>query len=491
MLLLSQKVEIDIATRFYKHLLSLSLKFFERRLTGELISRIKDIDEIQTAVNRVILNLSNNLFSILIFTGACLYINRFLTLIMFGFLVILGIFILLISPLLRESSYQRMERNADFFAYICESLSGIRTVKTFVAENRASRQAKRFLIRFEQSFFKEASLKQVSDETTKFLIFIANLFVFWFGGQLVIKGSLTLGSLLAFTLLFDSMMQPWEELSSLNDDFQRAFAATERFYEIFDIVPDIKDGRINLSQVKGRIEFKDVYFSYDGKENVLSEINLAILSGMTVALVGKSGAGKSTLSYLIPRFYDPTSGSVLIDGINIRDITIKSLRNQIAVVSQDPFLFSGTIRENLAFGKIGAKEEEIYYASKMANADEFILQFSKSYETRIGERGLTLSGGQRQRISIARAILKDTPILILDEATSSCDLESERLIQEALSHLIKGKTTIIIAHRLSTIKQADIIFVLDRGKIVETGNHKELIEKDGLYRHLYEDMVIL
>lgn len=493
MLLLSQKVEIDITTRFYKHLLSLSLSFFERKLTGEIISRIKDIDEIQSAINRVILNLSNNLLAILIFTGACLYINMFLTLIMFGFLLVLGIFILLISPLIRKSSYQMMERQADFYAYTCESLSGIRTVKTFVAENRVLHQVKRYLIRFNQAFFKESSLDSLSTEVTQLLIFLALVFIFWIGGQMVIKEHLTLGGLLAFALLFENLMQPWQELSSSNDDLQRAIAGTERFYEIFDITPDIKDrpGAIELTSVQGKIEFKDVSFSYNEKQEVLSNINLSILPGTVVALVGRSGAGKSTLSHLIPRFYDPISGSVLIDGMDIKDVKIKSLRRQIAIVSQDSFLFSGTIKENLAFGKIGAKEEEIYYASKMANADEFILRFPDNYETRIGERGLTLSGGQRQRISIARAILKSAPVLILDEATSSCDLESERLIQEALSHLIKGKTTIIIAHRLSTIKQADTIFVLDRGRVIEIGSHHELIKENGLYRHLYEDMVIL
>ena len=325
------------------------------------------------------------------------------------------------------------------------------------------------------------------------LLFFSMVFIFWIGGQLVIKEMLTLGRLLAFALLFERLMSPWEELSSLNDDFQRAIAATERFYEIFDIMHCIKDrpGAVELAEFQGRIEFRDLSFSYDGKENVLSEINLAIPSGTVAALVGRSGAGKSTLAHLIPRFYDPRAGSVLIDERDIRNVKIKSLRKQIAIVSQDPFLFSGSIRENLAFGKIGAKEEEIHWAAKMANADEFISRFPDGYETRIGERGLTLSGGQRQRISIARAILKSAPVLILDEATSSCDLESERLIQEALSHLIKGKTTIIIAHRFSTIKQADTIFVLDKGRIIETGDHQELVRKDGLYRHLYEDMVIL
>ncbi|MEW6680389.1 MAG: peptidase domain-containing ABC transporter, partial [bacterium] len=396
-----------------------------------------------------------------------------------------------ISPLLRKASLKRLEEMASFNAYLCEALSGIRTIKAFVAENRISHLIKKYLIKYNKAFFKEATLDLTSGGISDFLATLSLLSIFWLGGHFVIKEKLTLGSLLAFSLLFERLLAPWRELADLNDDLQRALSAIERFYEIFDLKEELKDSprAIKLPLISGNIEFRDVSFSYNGNQEALSRISLSIKEGMTLALVGRSGAGKSTLTYLILRFYNPSSGSVLIDGYNLANVKTSSLRKQISLVSQEPFLFSGTIRENLGF-RLKINEDEMIDACCKAGIHNFIKDFPLGYETKIGERGIALSGGQRQMVSIARAILKNAPILILDEPTSSCDFETERLIQSALFELMKGKTTIIIAHRLFTIKKADLIVVLDKGKIKETGKHQELMEKRGLYYSLYEQALV-
>ncbi len=492
MVLLSQRIELGITTLFYKHIQSQPLSFFEKKQTGEIISRINELSEIQQAINRVVLVLINDLLTIFLYTGILLYLNWFLSLVSFSFLILLGVSIFFLSPLLRKASLKRLEKRADFNAYLCEALNGIRTIKAFVAENRISHLIKRHFIKYNRAFFKESTLESTSFGIANLFTTIGILFIFWLGGHFVIKEKLTLGSLLAFTLLFERLLAPWRELAGLNDDFQRALSGIKRFYEIFDLKEELKDSpkAIGLPLISGNIEFRDVSFSYNGKQEVLSGINLSIKKGMTLALVGRSGAGKSTLTYLIFRFYDPSLGSVLIDDYNLKNVKIASLRKEISLVSQEPFLFSGTIRENLSF-RLKIQENEIISACKKAGLHSFIKELPLGYETKVGERGITLSGGQRQMVSIARAILKNATILILDEPTSSCDFETERLIQEALFELMKGRTTIIIAHRLFTIKQADMIVVLDKGRIVETGKHQELIDKKGLYYHLYEQATLL
>lgn len=492
MLLLSQKVELSISSLFYRHIQSLPISFFEKKQTGEIISRIDEIREIQQAINRVVLVLINDLLAIFLFTGILIYLNWLLALLSFPFVILLGITIFFIGPLLRKKSLERLEKRADFNAYVCEALGGIRTIKAFVAENRISHLIKRYFIKYNNAFFKEATLEFTSSAIADFLTIFSIVFIFWFGGLLVIKERLTLGSLLTFTLLFERLLSPWRELATLNDDLQRAFSGIKRFYEIFDLKEEIRDNSraIKLPFVSGNVEFIDVTFSYNGKQEVLCGINLYIPEKTVIALVGRSGAGKSTLCHLIMRFYDPSSGSILIDGYNLKDVNISSLREQIAFVSQETFLFSGTIMENLKF-RLKIKDDEIINACKKAGLHKFVEKFPLGYDTVIGERGMTISGGQRQIISIARAILKNAPILILDEPTSSCDLETERIIQEALLDLMKGRTTIIIAHRLFTIKKADMIVVLDKGRIIEMGKHQELMDKKGLYFHLYEQAGIV
>lgn len=492
MIALGQRIEIGIVSRFYRHIQRLSLRFFDQKQTGELIARLQDGNEIQQAISVMLLTLINNVVGIFLFGGALAYLSWKTTLLLLVFIIPFLLVTIVSAYFMRIASYDVMQKGAEFSGYLFESLSGIRIVKAFIAENKTAREVKRFLIRLNKAEFKAAGLGAGSEILGGTINMLAMLTVYWFGGHLVIKGDLTLGGLLAFVALFDRLMGPIKGLASITDDAARALAATERFYEIFDESPDIKENprAVELPAVKGRIEFQNVYFSYNESGDVLQEINLKIEPGQAVAMVGRSGSGKTTLANLIPRFYDPASGSILIDGYDLRDVRLKSLRSQIGIVLQDTFLFSGTIRDNLTLGRKRVEEREIVAAAKAAHAHDFIMAMPEDYETRIGERGITLSGGQRQRLSIARTILKNPSILILDEATSSVDPESEALIQEALSRLIANRTSIIIAHRLSTIQRADMILVIDEGKIVERGRHKELLDQRGIYYHLCQRMIM-
>jgi ATP-binding cassette subfamily B protein len=307
------------------------------------------------------------------------------------------------------------------------------------------------------------------------------------GGYFVYSGRISVGELVAFLFYVKIFVEPIVRLVRLNEQIQRALAGLERFYEFMDTRPDIKDspGAVSPGRVKGDVEFRDVTFSYNGDEAVLKDFNLKVEAGDTIALVGPSGVGKSTLCSLIPRFYDVKEGAILVDGRDIRELKLRELRENIGIVQQDVFLFTGTVRENIAYGKPDASEEEIMEAAKNANAHDFIMQLPNGYDTGVGEKGVKLSGGQKQRISIARVFLKNPPILILDEATSSLDNESERIIQESLERLSKNRTTFVIAHRLSTIQHAKEIIVMSEQGIEEKGNHVELLQRGGLYARLY------
>lgn len=319
------------------------------------------------------------------------------------------------------------------------------------------------------------------------------LIVLWYGGNEVIRGRLTIGQLIGFNSFLAYLFGPTQRLVNLNFSVQHSLGAIERIFEILDFEPEVKEDSDaqELKSINGFITFENLNFSYNGTDWVLKNINFTINAGEVVAIVGKSGAGKSTLAKLIPRFYDPQLGSIKIDGVDIRKVTIKSLREQIGVVSQETFLFSGSVKENIRYGNSRASDEDIIKAAKAANAHEFIVRLPQSYDTEIGERGIKISGGQKQRLAIARMILKNPKILVMDEATSSVDSKSEKLIQEALCNLMKGRTTIVIAHRLSTILFADMIVILENGQIVEQGTHKELYEKSSVYRRLFDNQFTL
>jgi ATP-binding cassette subfamily B protein len=367
------------------------------------------------------------------------------------------------------------------------TIAGIRVVQSFTMEDYEKDRFDR-----DNEYYYRASAGVMKHlgiflSTTIFIEDMILLLVIASGGYFVYSGRISVGELVAFLFYVKIFVEPIVRLVRLNEQIQRALAGLERFYEFLDTRPDIKDspGAVSPGRVKGDVEFRDVTFSYNGDEAVLKDFNLKVEAGDTIALVGPSGVGKSTLCSLIPRFYDVKEGAILVDGRDIRELKLRELRENIGIVQQDVFLFTGTVRENIAYGKPDASEEEIMEAAKNANAHDFIMQLPNGYDTGVGEKGVKLSGGQKQRISIARVFLKNPPILILDEATSSLDNESERIIQESLERLSKNRTTFVIAHRLSTIQHAKEIIVMSEQGIEEKGNHVELLQRGGLYARLY------
>jgi subfamily B ATP-binding cassette protein MsbA len=388
---------------------------------------------------------------------------------------------------IREISEGVQQKAADITSHLEQTISQIKVVKSF---SREKSEIEKFKGETEKSFnisMRAVQILATQNPVIALLQTIAVVAIVWYGGVEIIKGSLTLPQLISFATALAIMTDPGNTLSKSYSVLQQGMASLKRIFEIADIQPAIKDAKdaVPLPSALGKVEFINVSFAYESEE-VLKNINLAVEPGEVIALVGRTGAGKSTLASLLLRFYDSSSGKILIDGHDIKKIKIESLRRQMAVVPQEITLFRGTVRENIAYGKENAKFEEIVRAAKLANAHDFIEKLPNKYETEVGERGTKLSGGERQRIAIARAILRDPKILILDEATSSLDAETEALIREALDRLIKKRTTFIIAHRLYTVEKANRIVVIDDGKITETGTHQELMAKGSLYQHLYK-----
>ena len=372
-------------------------------------------------------------------------------------------------------------------AILQDSFTGITEIKAFTREAEASARTRAAIAAHTRAILRALKLSNAFRPGIEFIASTGTVIVIFFGGRLALQGLLPIEDLVAFLLYLSLFYEPITALGRINEGLQHALASAERVVEVLAMEPEIADGpdAVELESMEGSIEFREVKFGYDKNTPVLRGISFRVEPGETLALVGTTGVGKTTLARLIPRFYDPDSGEILIDGLDIRKIRLQSLRKHISVVSQDVFLFTGTVRENIIFGRPDAADEEIVAAAKAANAHDFILELPRGYETEVGERGAKLSGGQKQRISIARAVLKDAPILLLDEATSSVDTQTEILIQEALDRLKTNKTTIMIAHRLSTIQNADKILVLMDGKVAEAGSHDELLQAGGLYSRLH------
>ncbi len=487
-----QGVVKDIRNEAYEKLHNLPMSFFKNERTGNLISRItNDVNLIQNSVSTVFLNLLREPLSIIVFLGIAISISWKLT--AFSLIVLpFSLFIIgYIGLHLRKHSAIIQDKMADITTILHETISGVKIVKAFGREEHESTKFKKETNNYFKLVIRLTRIRNAASPLTEFLSVVVGGVIIYYGGLLVLEDKLINASeFLGFLFAIFQLMPPIKELSGVNNRIQESSAAGDRIFEIMDVPPQITDSEDSkeLDSFSKEIKFDELCFKYeDAEELTLKNINFTVKKGEVVALVGSSGGGKTTLVDLIPRFYDPLSGRIMIDGVDIRKIKIAGLRKLMGIVTQETVLFNDTIKNNITYGVNSCTEDELFAAAKAANAHDFILELPKGYDTIIGERGTKISGGQRQRLSIARALLKNPPIMILDEATSALDNESEALVQVAIERLMKDRTTFVIAHRLSTIKHANKIIVIDEGEIVQMGVHEELIkEEGGIYKKLYE-----
>jgi len=486
---MGQGIVRDLSNKIYAHLQDLSLDYIGKQRTGELVSRItNDIRWMQDGISRGLANTLSSFFEVLLYLTIIVVISWQLSIICLIVFGIMMVPIIKIGRRLKKLSAEGQGKTADISSLLFETISGIRVVKAFGMEEY---EEGRF--RSENGLYYDLMMKSIrraaiTGPLVEFIGAVMVICVLLFTIKHVIKGHLSIGW---FTLYIGSLvaiMKPVKKISQMNPIIQRASAAADRVYALLDMKPQVVEAisPVELPILSKSIKFNDVHFGYKGKDTVLKGIDLEIKKGEVVAIVGPSGVGKTTLVNLIPRFYDPTSGNIDVDGNDLKSVSFKSLRSQLGIVTQETILFNDTVRANIAYGDKTKSNEEIEHAAEMANAHNFIIQMPKGYDTFIGERGFKLSGGEKQRICIARALLKNPPILILDEATSALDTENERLVQDAISKLMRHRTVIVIAHRLSTIQEANHIVVLKDGRIVQKGTHDELVNKEGIYQTLYE-----
>ena len=485
----SQWVTHDLRRLLYGHIQRLSLAEYDETRTGDLISRVtSDIDAVQDFVNSALLGILVNTLTLVGMIGVMFYINWKFTLIALSVSPVLFVFVYFFTRKIKKSSRAVRKKQSELTSVVQEVFTSIRVVKAFAREDYEQERFEAHSLENVEASLKARSLKAKLAPMVEVIVAVGTCLVLGYGARLVLNGSLSAGVLIVFLLYLSKMYKPMRDLSKMTDTVSKATVGYERIQEVMEVESRVKDlpKAKKAPKFKGKIEFEHVSFSYDGDKPVLNDINFAIEPGQIAALVGPSGTGKSTIISLIPRFYDPTSGKVKIDGRDVREYRLKSLREQISFVLQDTLLFRATIWENIAYGKPDAKRKEIEEAAKLANASEFIEKMPDGYDTMVGERGVLLSGGQRQRIAIARAVIRDTPILILDEPTSGLDAASEQSVIEALDRLMKGRTTLLIAHHLGTIRHADCIFVVKDSQLVERGTHEELLEAGGTYAELYK-----
>lgn len=480
----------DIRERLYERIISLPIGFHSNNATGKMISRvINDVGVMQSGMSGAIKDIFQQTVTMIALFFVIFYQNRRLAIIAILIFPFAYFTIVKMGRRLKRISRSSQERMSDLTTLLQETLSGIRIVKAFGMEGYEVRRFSSKNSEYFHRIMKGVKVSELSSPLMESIGAVGAVAIIWAGGYEVIQGRMTPGAFFSFLTACWLLYAPVRQLGTANNEIQQALAAAERVFHVMDEETEIgrDTGKQGISSVKEAIEFRSVYFRYVGiEEGILSDINLNVKAGEVIAVVGSSGSGKTSLLNLLPRFYEPTSGSILIDGVDIRDITIPSLRGQIGIVGQETFLFDDTVRNNIAYGRVDVGMEEIISAAIAAYADQFIKGLPDGYNTMIGERGNRLSGGERQRLAIARAILKDPPILILDEATSSLDTESEYMVQKALFNLMQGRTAFVIAHRLSTIQHADKIIVIDKGRIVEEGSHGELLRRKGAYHRLYQ-----
>lgn len=477
----------ELRNNIYSKILDLPLSYFSEEKKGDIITKTgSDVQEIQWTVLQSLEMIFKEPLNIMVFIGGMIYWSPKLTLFVFIFLPISGLIVGGIGRSLRKVSSDSQNKMGQLMSILEETLSGLRIVQAFNAEKVMNSKFSDTNFDYSNLVNKMYRRRDLASPISEFLGVLIMIIVIWFGGKMVLNGNdISAATFIAYIALFSQIISPAKAITTAYYNIQKGAASEERIQEIIDAELKIKNNKnpIEIKEFVDFIEYKNVWFRYE-ETDVLKNISFTLEKGKSIALVGASGSGKSTIADLVPRFYDPKNGEILIDGNNLKNVSLTSLREQLGIVTQDSILFNDSIFNNIAFGKPNATKEQIIEAAKIANAHEFIEQLDKGYETNIGDGGNKLSGGQKQRLSIARAILKNPPILILDEATSALDTESERLVQDALNNLMKNRTSLVIAHRLSTIQNADEILVMDKGEIVERGNHEQLIQLNGVYKKL-------
>lgn len=484
----STRILIDMRLAFYQHVQSLSLKFYSRTKVGEIMSRIgSDIAEVQWVATDALLNFATSLLALLVSMGFLIWLNWRLFLLTSVFTPLGVVALGYLHPRVAYQAREIREKNAEIASFLVERLSGIKFIQALQTEEREARRLDRKNEEFMDALLRFQILSSLASGVPSLVLAVGALVMFLYGGYLVTTGALTLGSLVAFAAYQTRFVGPLQSLARLYMNLQRARASLDRVFEFMDIEPEIreKEDAIPLDGVAGRVEFKHVSLGYEEEGMVLKDVSFTIPEGSICAIVGPSGAGKTSMIDLLLRFYDPQEGSIELDGHDLRDLKLRSLRQHIALVGQETFLFHATIGENIRYAREDATEEQVMEAAKAACIHDFIQTLPQGYDTLVGERGLRLSAGQRQRIAIARAILADPEILILDEATSSLDWMAETCVRKALESLMRGRTTIIVTHRLPAIQNADRILVLHQGRIVQSGTHHQLLAQEGLYRKLW------